>query len=843
MKKILKIFVLVLVILSALTFCLLFTQAGNNILKPVIEERAQKTANIDVKLDKFSLRLNSLSIEATIMQNIKIKAAGSINLFKRSFDIDYNINADELPEIEGIKIDEPLKVAGEIVGDFKFFNAHGMGEIFKSALDFNVTLKDFNVAAITANVKELQISKLLAVLNQPFYADGVISADIHMMPNEKNELFGDSFVSVDNGVLFKDVLQKEFNLTLDKNPTYRFSSNFSVQDSNEIKGNAEIVSSLAILKIPSISYNINDAEAIGDYTLDVRDLGEFSSIVGMPLKGAIKVYGDMKYASSQLQLSAKSDNIASGKLNAKLDNDKFVAEFLHVKIEEILKMFVLPNYASGDLNIKIDLSSLANKNGEVNIDVNSGAIDAKVVQKEFNLTLKENVSYKAAFGFKLANNGDLSGDINLMSSLINFKAPNSKININTLDASSDYRLDIPNLKQLETLAGIPIQGALSFYGDVKYGKDTLKANVNSDNFIGGKLEAKLDNDKFDVNILNVRLAEILSMFSKPNYADANLNVKANFSSLKNQTGSIGIDVTDGLADIATLKKEFNVTLPKTEFSAKTNVTVQNKIADFDMKFLSTLVSLDRFVGSFDIDKNILKSNYMFNISDLSKFESIAHQQLVGALSADGIVNYEKDNLHANGKSNILGGKINFDFNDMKVVLKGEGLSSIETLKMLSYPPVFDAKIALNATYDIAKSNGTFNATSLSGKFVKTQLGDLIKTFTDFDITSEVYNNMLLQGKIDKADINFLFDMKSTKSSIFIKNGNILGNILNIPFTLYIEKTDLEGKITGTTDKPKVSVDSSQYLKNKAIEEANRYIEKNSDKIDEAVNKALKKLFK
>jgi hypothetical protein len=643
---------------------------GNNILKPIIEEQARKATDIDIKLDKFSLRFSSIDIEATLMEHIKGKVYGGISLFGQSFDLDYSINADKLPEIEGVKIDEPLKVEGEIVGDLNLFNAHGAGDIFKSALNFNVTLKDFNITAITANVKELKISKLLAVLKQPIYADGEISADVHVTPNEKSELFGNAFVIVDNGIAFKSVLQKEFNLTLDKNPSYKISSNFSMQEPNKIRGGAEIVSSLANLKILNANYDLDSAEANGDYTLDMQDLREIETIAGMQLRGAVKIYGDIKYAPNQLELNAKSDNVAGGKLDAKLDNDKFSAKLLHVKIEEILKALVYPNYASGDLNIMVDFSSLSNKNGKVDVEISSGELNAKTLQNEFNLTVA-----------------------------------------------------------------------------------------------------------------------------------------------------------------------------KTEFNVKSNVSIQNGIANFDVKFLSSLMNLDKFIGNFNMNKNILKSNYLLNIKDLSKFNTIVHQKLVGALSVEGAVNYENDNLHANGESNVLDGKVSFDFNDMKVALKGDDLSSLEVLNMLSYPPVLNAKIALNAAYNIDKNSGTFNATSPSGRFVKTQLGDLLKTFTNFDMTSEIYNNMLLEGKINGANINFLFDMKSTKSSISIKEGKILGNTLDIPFVFYIEKTDLEGKVTGTTDKPKVSVNNSQYLKNKAIEEANKYLEKNSDKIDKAVGKALDKLFK
>ena len=81
-------------------------------------------------------------------------------------------------------------------------------------------------------------------------------------------------------------------------------------------------------------------------------------------------------------------------------------------------------------------------------------------------------------------------------------------------------------------------------------------------------------------------------------------------------------------------------------------------------------------------------------------------------------------------------------------------------------------------------------------------------------------------------------MKSVKSSLSIKEGKIIGNLLNIPYKLMIEKTDLSGKISGTTDKPSVSLDTSNYLKNKAVKEIDNQLEKNGKKVLDSILKKL-----
>ncbi|MDR2342636.1 MAG: hypothetical protein LBD84_06325 [Campylobacteraceae bacterium] len=670
MKKFIKIFLLVItvsaVLLIALVYGLLFTQAGNNILKPIIEKKVKEAGGIDIKLDKFSLRFNSIDVEAVVLNSVKAKAAGGLNLFSQTFDINYSINADKLPEVGGIKIDEPLTLNGQASGGLKDINVNGIGDIFGAALNFDAILRDFKPIGINIDTNGLKLAKVLALLGQPIYADGTFSAKVHINPNEKNELSGDAVLYVNNGIVHKNILKKEFNVTL-----------------------------------------------------------------------------------------------------------------------------------------------------------------------------KEDISYKTSADLKLSNSQDLVGMVDFASSLANFKATNVKVNISTFEASSTYRLDIPNLKQLESLAGIAFQGAISFYGNAKYAASSIQANVNSDNLADGKLTLKLDNDKLDVSLTNAKIAKILHMLVKPSYTDANLDVKAKFSSLVDKTGVIDIDLTDGLVNNAVLKKEFNLTLPRTDFSAKSNITLKKNTANFNAKFLSALANLEKFEGVFDIGKTELKSTYLADIKDLSKFNNITGQKMRGSIKFDGEADYKNGTPQVNGKSSVLGGNIKFNFENNEAFIGGADISALELLNMLSYPQIFDAKIDFDANYNINTSKGNFNAVSSVGHMTKTQLGDLVETFSGYDITKEEYNNSSIKGTIDSEKIRFAFDAKSKKTALKVTDGKIAGTALDIPFSIRIEKTDIAGRVAGTSDKPKVSIDSSKYLQDKAVKEIDKYLEKNSDKIEKALNKLFK----
>ncbi|MDR0579276.1 MAG: AsmA family protein [Campylobacteraceae bacterium] len=843
MKKFIKIFLLAIavlvVLLIALIYGLLFTQTGNNILKPIIEKKAKEASGIDIKLDKFSLRLSSIDVEAVVMDSIKAKAAGGLNIFNQSFDINYSIHADRVPEVSGIKIDEPLSLNGQAAGGLKDININGTGDIFGAALNFDAVLKDFNPVGINIDTNGLKLAKVFALLGQPVYADGTLLAKVHINPNEKNELGGDAILHINKGAIYKNVLKKEFNITLKEDISYETSADLKLSNSQDLVGMLDIVSSLANFKATDLKVNINTFETSSAYKLDIPNLKQLEGLIGIALQGAVSFYGDVKYAANSVQANVNSDDFAGGKLALKLNNDKLNADLTNVKVSKILHTLVMPSYTDANLDVKAEFSSLVDKTGVIDIDLTNGIANSAVLKKEFNLTLKNNAAYKISADLKLSNGKDLTGKADLTSSLANFKATDLKVNINTFETSSAYKLDIPNLKQLEGLAGIALQGAVSFYGDAKYAANNVQANVNSDNLAGGKLALKLDNDKLDASLINVKIAEVLTTLVKPSYADANLNIKAQFNSLSNKNGVINIDLTDGLVNSAVVKKEFNLTLPKTDFNAKSNITLKKNTADFNAKFLSSLASLEKFEGVFDINKTELKSTYTAIIKDLSKFDGITKQKMKGSIALDGEASYKNGAPKVNGKSSVLGGNVKFDFENNRANISGVDISTLELLGMLSYPQIFDAKIKFDANYNINTSKGSFNAASPDGHMTQTQLGDLVNTLSGYDITKEKYENSSIKGTIEGEKIRFAFDTKSKKTALRVTDGKISGTALDIPFSIQIEKTDVAGRVTGTSDKPKVSIDSSKYLKDKAVKEIDKYLEKNSDKIEKALNKLFK----
>ncbi|WP_205421823.1 hypothetical protein [Campylobacter fetus] len=263
---------------------------------------------------------------------------------------------------------------------------------------------------------------------------------------------------------------------------------------------------------------------------------------------------------------------------------------------------------------------------------------------------------------------------------------------------------------------------------------------------------------------------------------------------------------------------------------------------------SNLINIDKFEGSFDINKLALDATYLANINDLSKFEFLIGKKLIGSLNANGKVQY-KDTLYLTLNSDLLKSKLKSEFKDSILTLNLDKFSVQELLMMADYDPFYGGISNLNAKYDLSKAKGDFKIDLLEGKLAKSGLTNAISIALNQDISEEVFKNGYVKGDINKDIITFNAQMSSPKSDVNVTKGsiNMLNSKIFIPIDTNIEKTDLQIEVSGTTKEPKYAFKSS-YLKTKIEKEMNRGLKKlfNSDenKTNDAkdIVKGLKNLF-
>ena len=133
MYKALGAFLLFVVLLIGSAFLLLFTSTGNSFLRPYINRYIVKNYDIDLNIVSFTLRQNFLDVEAYLYKNIRVVLNGDINIWKKSFDLDFIINAKNV-KTKYLKTGANADIEGKLIGDIKHIQVNGKGKVLNSSV-------------------------------------------------------------------------------------------------------------------------------------------------------------------------------------------------------------------------------------------------------------------------------------------------------------------------------------------------------------------------------------------------------------------------------------------------------------------------------------------------------------------------------------------------------------------------------------------------------------------------------------------------------------------------------------------------------------------------------------
>ena len=166
MKYILGILIFIFVILGAV-FALLWSDFGNSITKPYVEKYLSQKSGLQIKLSKFDLNCDDFDITALINGEIEAHAKGKYDIFSKSVDSDYEINASNLKSFGVELAGSAININGRVLGDMQKISANGSGSAFDSDLKFLANLKDFMPTDLQIVAPNLNVGKILAVAKQP----------------------------------------------------------------------------------------------------------------------------------------------------------------------------------------------------------------------------------------------------------------------------------------------------------------------------------------------------------------------------------------------------------------------------------------------------------------------------------------------------------------------------------------------------------------------------------------------------------------------------------------------------------------------------------------------------
>ena len=425
------------------------------------------------------------------------------------------------------------------------------------------------------------------------------------------------FTKIGNSTISK-YIENSFN---EKQNDFKLKFDTFLINTNEINLVANINDSSKI-KIDGKISSLFDLKAEFIYKIDIKDLSIFNNIVQKELKGSLEANGDL-ITKNGLSTIIGTSNIANSSTKYEINLNKTDIKSLdldikNANIDELLALLSEPIYSFGKLNLNAKLIKNSSNffNGDFLFDINDGKINNEIVQKEFNFPIKQTITYNLKSLNKLENTNVLS-DIKLISSLANLDMKNLIIDLVTKDISSNYFLDILNLRQIEEFINIALNGDLKVVGNINKNQKTLKIDGNS-NIAGGVANFVLLDDNLDLKLKDANSLKLLYILNKDQFFNSNLSLDSNYN-IVSKIGNINIEVKNGNFIknnfIQKIEDFTKIDLSKEIFEYGTiNSKIDNKKIYSNLNLTSKKSDIKSKDSFIDFNKNIIDTKLDINLN-------------------------------------------------------------------------------------------------------------------------------------------------------------------------------------------------------------------------------------
>ncbi len=830
----------ILLVLVVALYCVLFSSFGNSVLKPFVEKIASEKIGMEFRLEKFELGFSSFDILAIINGELGVESKGKYSLFSSQFDLNYNTQAKSF---NGMQIDLSLK--GEALGSFDNFVANGSGSLAGSSIRFASRIKDYAPLELKLDAKALDLAALSMIALKKAYITGKLSAVADIAGQEGTAKLNSAKI-----IITKEA-QNDFGISLPANFALSLNSDIKLLG-KQVAATTRLKSALANLSAKNTSYNFENGEITSDFNVDIANLAALEPIIKQKLNGSIKVAGNTKIANGAMEFLDAKINGLGGEILASLKDNELNANIKNLKLAQALSLAGLAPLANSDISGTAKITNLNDTKkikGSANLTLSNGVLNHKQMNALLGSDLSSDVSFNAQNKLEIA-----SGTLNFDSVL------NSPV-IENLGAKGSYTLANGDAK-IDLAGKIADLGAI--FGSGAKSPANIKANVGlkagelSDGDIdikgfGGQILAKVKGKALNANIKNIKAEQVLAMTTFGSLFNGEVNAELSLDGLKleNLNGRGELSVKNGVFNAAAMSKLLETEFPENvKFSLNFKPTFTNSVAYFSSNFASDIANISKFDGSYNLQKNALDAAYSANVSDLSKLSFLTGVALYTPLNVSGKIASTNQVINASANSDIFGSNTDITFKSSALNANMKNAKIEQILKALGYAQFYIGSTNMTFDYNTASKLGEFNANILNAHLAKSGLTELISSVLGGrDITTEVYENGAVKGRVTGDIITFDANMHSKRSDINVKQASIntKSKALNIPISANYEKTDIGIDITGTSQAPKYAL-SSQYLKQKAEQGVEKLIDKAFKGNDEKADKAkdilnnLKKLF-
>ena len=387
----------------------------------------------------------------------------------------------------------------------------------------------------------------------------------------------------------------------------------------------------------------------------------------------------------------------------------------------------------------------------------------------------------------------------------------------------NYNVDLNDVKTLKELFTQEIDTPLHLIGTAS-GDSTLLIVEGKSDVSSSKSSFKIELVAFEakniaLDIKSLKIKEALVILNQPPYTEGELDVVVNISNLSDGLlrGNIDTKISKGILNSKFISKsyEFNSTMPYTNFDISTHSILDGNFVDTSLDLNSNLVNLDVKKFHFDMDEKSLISDYEVNIHDLDRLYFISQRHLLGSLKALGEVKKSED-LDLRIESYTAGGKLNATLHNSDFDAKISNMKSIDILKILKYPKIFDARLNAAVDYNLESKKGLFDGKLSEGRFTENEAFNLLKKYAQTDVYKEKFKGDV-NAVIDAKQILASLSLHSNRSSIISKGTKIDSkkSLIDSRIEINANGNKVDVNLKGDINKPNVKINADELIKKEA----------------------------
>jgi hypothetical protein len=587
---------------------LLFTQSGNNIIKPYIQKEIQKRLNQEVNIEAFTLKTDFIDLEILINKKSKLILNGDFNLLSQNLNIEYIIDTKKL-KTPYINIDGIMHMKGKVKGVVKDFQLDGKGVIFNSKLNFKTQITDKKIKSLQIKSKNVKIEGILAFMKKPIYSRGLIDIDIDVKPKNNNTYVGKSNILIHFGTLDIKLLKQDFDIELQSAVTYRGSINSTI-NGETLYVKSEIFSNIAKIETKKSEYNINKKIFYSDYQINIPKLSSISN----KIQGSISLNGNIQKTLEDFSFDLNSKDLG-GITKVIVFNDTLKIDARGIKLSILSYILKQPRYSDGTLKLSLDMQDTKpnSRDGKLTLHVEDGTLHVKELIENKK---QDNIKYKLSLISDIKQD-NASIDSNFSSDVLKLDISNSNLNIESNTIKGKYVLKVDDLNNLYFITNRPLKGDLTINGNYLY--DTQLYLDGNSSFLNATTNFEFKNNLLHVKSDELDLIKVTDMLYYPRVFDSFATLEGDYN-LTNEVGIINLNALNGrlikseLTEIINIASGFDLTSEIYKDTLLRGVLNKNKI-DFSL-LMNGLESYFKIPdGYIDIKSNEINSDFDIKIQN------------------------------------------------------------------------------------------------------------------------------------------------------------------------------------------------------------------------------------